>query len=90
MSWPQARNVLQNLELTKFCDFNLRNMIHHWKQRNTIEVRILPVSLDYQEIMGWTSLFEAILTRACEEEIFTVEEDEAPGIESLLRHLGDL
>lgn len=90
MSWTEARGVLQTLDLTKFCDFNLRNMIHHWEKRNTIEIRILPVSLDFQEILKWTGLFEAILTRACEEEVFTVEEDEVPGIPSLLHHLNHL
>ncbi|HIB65064.1 MAG TPA: amidoligase enzyme [Phycisphaerales bacterium] len=87
LPWPAARTALQELNLTKYCDFNLRNMLYHWQQRNTLEIRILPVSMETQEILAWTRLFEAILRRSCENELFTVEDDEIPDIDSLFSHL---
>lgn len=61
MDWPDARRALQQLALTKFCDFNLFNISQAVASKHTFEVRILPVSLDVGEIMAQAELFAAIL-----------------------------
>jgi hypothetical protein len=61
MDWPEARRALQDLALTKFCDFNLLNIAQAAKGKHTFEVRILPVSLDAGEIVAQAELFAAIL-----------------------------
>ena len=61
MSWPQAREALMKVGLTKFCDFNLINIASANPSKHTFEVRILPVSLETQPAIEAAALFEAIL-----------------------------
>ena len=61
LDWPAARRALQELELSKFCDFNLLNIAQAVKSKHTFEVRILPVTLDAREIVAQAALFAAIL-----------------------------
>lgn len=60
-SWAEVQTELKALPLTKYCDFNLVNWIHGIPDKNTIEVRILPVWLDSEPIMAAAALFAAIL-----------------------------
>jgi hypothetical protein len=64
MAWADARRVMQDLVLTKFCDFNLLNIAQAARSKHTFEVRILPVSLDAGEIVAQAELFAAILVWA--------------------------
>jgi hypothetical protein len=61
LSWSEVQAKLQQVKLTKYCDFNLVNCIHNTPNKNTIEVRILPVYLDSQPIIDAASLFVSIL-----------------------------
>lgn len=61
LSWDDARAKLQQIELTKYCDFNIVNCIQNLPQKNTIEVRILPVWLESKPIIEAAALFAAIL-----------------------------
>lgn len=61
LTWAEARASLRLLELTKYCDFNLINLVEQNPQKLTFEVRILPSSLDAGPILQAAALFEAIL-----------------------------
>ena len=43
LPWPQAQIHLRKLNLSKYCDFNLKNFIHSIPEKNTFEARIFPV-----------------------------------------------
>ena len=62
--WPQARAGLQTLGLSKFCDFNLKNIVHDVPGKPTFEVRVLPGLLSGAAVVASACLFEALLQRA--------------------------
>ena len=66
LAWEDAREQLAQLQLTKYCDFNLRNLVHSIPNKHTFEVRILPVWLHGEKIVEAAALFAAILQWACE------------------------
>jgi hypothetical protein len=66
MTWPDARQALTTVKLTKFCDFNLWNIARQTKDKHTFEVRILPSTLDAMEILHAAALFESLLTLCCD------------------------
>lgn len=61
LPWEDAKACLSELELSKFCDFNLKNLIDDASDKHTFEVRIFPVWLDAKIIIKAAGLFEAIL-----------------------------
>ena len=61
MDWNEARSALQELELSKYCDFNLLNMLTGDASKHTFEVRILPSTLDAHLIVAFAELFQGIL-----------------------------
>ena len=62
LSWKEAKERLIRLPLTKFCDFNIKNLIHEFASKNTFELRILPGMMDAKPIMDTISLFSHIFT----------------------------
>lgn len=66
LTWQDARQQLAELHLTKYCDFNLRNLVHAVPGKHTFEVRVLPVSVHAQPIVEAAALFAAILMWACD------------------------
>jgi len=66
MDWPSARSALGTLGLSKYCDFNLLNIVNEDPDKHTFEVRILPAHLTPEPIVEATVLFEAML-RWCSE-----------------------
>ncbi|BAY83596.1 hypothetical protein NIES267_30850 [Calothrix parasitica NIES-267] len=67
LPWEEAKTRVAKLELTKYCDFNLKNLIHPIQDKFTFEVRIFPVWLDSQPIIEAAALCEAILRYAISE-----------------------
>jgi hypothetical protein len=65
-SWKPLRDQLTKIKLTKFCDFNLMNVVLDVPDKQTFEVRIFPGSMDAKEIFNWARLFEAILNNCVE------------------------
>ncbi len=61
MGWPDARAALGTLGLTKYCDFNLSNLIAGTKDKHTFEVRILPAILDADAVIAAAGLFQGLL-----------------------------
>ena len=60
LSWEEAREQLKTLKLTKYCDLNIGNCIYAIVDKNTIELRILPVWLDSEPILAVAELFIAL------------------------------
>ncbi len=87
LDWPEAQSRLKQVELTKYCDFNLVNCIRNIPNKNTIEVRILPVWLESQAILDAAALFVAILNRALEPQPLSLEEGTSRDIHTLLEKL---
>ncbi|WP_413744041.1 amidoligase family protein [Synechococcus sp. MIT S9451] len=65
LAWPEAKRQLQELPITKYCNYNLANIIHEIKEKPTFEVRILPSSLEALDIINAACVVEALLTIAC-------------------------
>lgn len=61
LAWDQAAERLRATELSKYCDFNVMNIVLAPPDKDTFEVRILPVSLDLQVLLAIAELFEAML-----------------------------
>ena len=66
LDWETARAELGKLALTKYCDFNLRNLVHPVAHKHTFEVRILPVWLEGRPLFDAAVLFATILQWARE------------------------
>lgn len=64
LDWPAAQARLQTLGLSKFCDFNLKNLVHDVPGKPTFEVRVLPGLMDTVEVLAGATLFEAVLRLA--------------------------
>ncbi len=61
LDWPAARAALAQTGTTKYCDFNLLNLIEETPGKHTFEVRILPVHLDAGAIIEAAEFFAAVL-----------------------------
>jgi hypothetical protein len=62
--WDLARQVLLPLDLSKYCDLNLKNLLNPPAGKDTIEWRILPGTMEVERIIAGACLFEAIFNRA--------------------------
>lgn len=61
MSWDDARGALAMTKLTKYCDFNLVNMVKGFADKHTLEVRILPSQMEPRAIVMAAALFEGLI-----------------------------
>ena len=66
LDWAEAREVLKECELKKYCDYNLVNLVAELPYKDTFEVRVLPSFLEAEPIVAAAQLFEAILTWCAE------------------------
>jgi hypothetical protein len=66
LSWAEAKERLADVGLTKYCDVNLKNIVHDVPGKPTIEVRVLPGLRDTAPILEAAALFEGVLRLACE------------------------
>jgi hypothetical protein len=64
LPWSLARQRLQRTKLSKYCDFNLLNLVRDDPDKCTFEVRILPGLMETGPILAAAALLEAILRRA--------------------------
>jgi hypothetical protein len=64
LSWQEAKAELMKLPLTKYCDFNLKNIVYSLSDKYTFEVRIFPVWLDAESIIYAGELIQGLLHRA--------------------------
>jgi len=68
MDWPEATAALGGAGLSKYCDLNLANLLTGRADKHTVEVRVLPASLEVGPLMQAAALFEGVLgwCRDCE------------------------
>ncbi|MGK7889191.1 MAG: amidoligase family protein [Leptolyngbyaceae cyanobacterium] len=64
LSWPEARARLSSLPFTKYCDFNLKNLILDQPLVHTFEVRVLPVWLTLEPLLEAIALIQRVIERA--------------------------
>jgi hypothetical protein len=64
MSWCDVQEQLVKLQLTKYCDFNIKNLIHQIPDKFTFEARIFPSWLHPEPLIESAALMEAILNYA--------------------------
>ena len=67
LDWDEAAGCLKQAKLSKFCDFNLRNLVFGNSAQKTFEVRILPVSLEVEELFAAAEYFSRVLDWASRE-----------------------
>jgi hypothetical protein len=81
LDWPAAQSRLRALGLSKYCDFNLKNLVHDIPGKPTFEVRVLPGLCDTASILAGAALFEAVLRVALEAAVWACDQapDQAPG-----------
>ena len=64
LPWQKVKDEFKQLPLTKYCNYNLVNIIHEIPEKPTFEVRILPSTLDSFEITCAASVIETLLIMA--------------------------
>ncbi|MCB1173262.1 MAG: amidoligase family protein [Leptospiraceae bacterium] len=64
LEWSAALESCQRFEISKYCNFNLKNMLNQNTDKYTFEVRILPVYLHGQDVALAAAFFAAILRLA--------------------------
>ena len=64
LPWEQAREPLKTIPLTKYCDFNLKNIVYAPRHKHTFEIRILPVYLELPPLLGAINLMADLVNRA--------------------------
>jgi hypothetical protein len=64
LSWSQAQARLSQLPLTKYCDFNLKNVITANPLVHTFEVRVFPVWLTPEPLLAAIALMQRVIERA--------------------------
>ena len=64
LTWQKVKDEFKRLPLTKYCNYNLVNIIHEIPEKPTFEVRILPSTLDPFEITCAASVIETLLGMA--------------------------
>jgi len=61
LRWEEATGHLQKMKLSKYCDFNVRHLVHRTPGKFTFEVRILPSTLEADEVAAAARTFSGIL-----------------------------
>ncbi len=64
LDWPAAQARLQDVGLTKYCDVNLKNIVHDIPDKPTIEVRVFPGLIDAGPILDGAARFERLFRDA--------------------------
>jgi len=64
-SWEELRAAATQGRLSKFFDVNLTQVLRDDPARDTLEVRILPGSIDTAEVVSRAALVEGLLERCC-------------------------
>ncbi|MEO0444609.1 MAG: amidoligase family protein, partial [Verrucomicrobiota bacterium] len=64
LRWEEARTRLRQVKLTKYCDFNLQNIVRGDSNKHTLEVRILPSHLETEPILEAAAIVASIIAWA--------------------------
>ncbi|MGH8890753.1 MAG: amidoligase family protein [Acidothermaceae bacterium] len=69
-SWEELREASARGALSKFFDVNLTQLLRDDPLRDTLEVRVLPGTIDAADVLSRAALVESLLDRCCETERF--------------------
>ncbi|MGV3577629.1 amidoligase family protein [Brevundimonas sp.] len=61
MGWAEAKAALAGVGMSKYCDLNLMNLLTGRSDKHTVEVRVLPASLEVEPLIDGAALFEGVL-----------------------------
>ncbi len=87
LSWREVKDEFKRLPLTKYCNYNLVNIIYEIPEKPTFEVRILPSTLDPVEITYAASVIETLLSMACSSMTYNQTTPIAPNKENIQEFL---
>jgi hypothetical protein len=59
--WPEVDRALRPIQLSKYCDVNLRNLKDRTRGKDTVEVRILAGSIDTEAIAAQVDRLQQLL-----------------------------
>lgn len=83
LSWLELRQRLSKTSINKYCDFNLRNLIYDVPDKHTLEIRILPATLNSDYIARAVRLFRAIFAYLSTDEMVGCRSTLEPNLQSL-------
>jgi len=83
LAWEDAAERLSEVPLTKYCDVNLFNVVNPPPEKDTIELRTLPVHLRAEPILSVATLFAGFVAWAQGDAELPVRHDLATVIRSL-------
>jgi hypothetical protein len=66
LPWEAAKEQLAEVGLSKYCDVNIKNIVHDVPDKPTIEIRVLPGLCETAPILDAAALFESVLRLACD------------------------
>ncbi|MEO1060172.1 MAG: amidoligase family protein [Actinomycetota bacterium] len=64
LEWPAVQQRLDGIRITKYCDVNVRNVVLGAPDKDTVELRILPVHVEAAAILRAARLLESIVAWA--------------------------
>jgi len=59
--WDYVESRLRSVPLSKHCDLNLLNLANRTNGKDTVEIRVLPGSIDEAEILSKLDLLDRLL-----------------------------
>lgn len=62
LPWQAVKKAALKEKVSKYCDVNFKNMVSDDPLKNTIEIRMLPGTLDPELIHHWTLTFDKLLS----------------------------
>ena len=90
LPWLEAKKQLMQLPFTKYCDFNLKNLVYSLSDKYTFEVRIFPVWLEAQSIIYGAELIQGLLTQVINRQYITPQPSLSWNLKEVERWLASL
>lgn len=90
LSWSEAKTQLTKLPLSKYCDFNLKNLVYALPDKYTFEARIFPICLEAEFILLAAELIQGILNQAIDFPYISPQETLEWDLASVTSFLSDL
>ena len=90
LDWEECRKRVAETGIIKYCDFNIRNLIFNSPQKHTLEIRMLPATLDCDVLLRMLHCFNAIFSYLQIQEAFEHQRFMEPNLESAKRMLAGL
>lgn len=90
LDWEACRERIAETGITKYCDFNIRNLIFNAPKKHTLEVRMLPATLSTGTLLRMLRCFNAIFAFLKKQDSFAYQRFMEPTQENALHMLDSL